>query len=134
MAKSEHAELFILDVKEKHLTRLRLINISKHILLTAQLFIHAVENSQRCEINFSIAIELPNDTRILGENFAGIKKIHKKKKYIYIHTTSIFPMFKIFIFFFEILSIFFSGRNNEFEIKKKKIHFDRDTFYFQNNS
>lgn len=37
-------------------------------------------------------------------------------------------MFKIFIFFFEILSIFFSGRNNEFEIKKKKftsivIHF-----------
>lgn len=54
MAKSEHAELFILDVKEKHLTRLRLINISKHILLTAQLFIHAVENSQRCEINFSM--------------------------------------------------------------------------------
>lgn len=43
-------------------------------------------------------------------------------------------MFKIFIFFFEILSIFFSGRNNEFEIKKKKIHFDRDTFYFENNS
>lgn len=105
MAKSEHAELFILDVKEKHLTRLRLINISKHILLTAQLFIHAVENSQRCEINFSIAIELPNDTRILGENFAGIKKIHKKKKYIYI--ADIFRMFKIFIFFRNSLDIFF---------------------------
>lgn len=126
MAKSEHAELFILDVKEKHLTRLRLINISKHILLTAQLFIHAVENSQRCEINFSIAIELPNDTRILGENFAGIKKIHKKRN-IYIYTAGIFPMFKIFIFFRNSLDIF-SGRNNEFEIKKKKftsivIHF-----------
>lgn len=127
MAKSEHAELFILDVKEKHLTRLRLINISKHILLTAQLFIHAVENSQRCEINFSIAIELPNDTRILGENFAGIKKIHKKRNiYIYIHP--VYFQCSKYSFFFEILSIFFSGRNNEFEIKKKKftsivIHF-----------
>ena len=42
-------------------------------------------------------------------------------------------MFKIFIFFRNSLDIFF-GRNNEFEIKKKKIHFDRDTFYFENNS
>lgn len=119
MAKSEHAELFILDVKEKHLTRLRLINISKHILLTAQLFIHAVENSQRCEINFSIAIELPNDTRILGENFAGIKKIHKKRNiYIYIHPVY-FQCSKYSFFFSKFSRYFFPEEITNSKLKKK---------------